>query len=60
MQDHDAEALAAARGIVFEPGARGCWEALEAVTGASQELEDGQQARRHAGIKSRSKGYTPL
>ena len=35
MRDHDAEALAAARGIVFEPGAKGRWEALEAVTGVS-------------------------
>ena len=60
MKDHDAEALAAARGIVFEPGAKGYWEALEAVTGASARgLEEGQQARRGERNKSRSKVTRP-
>ena len=46
MRDHDAEALAAARGIVFEPGAKGRWEALEAVVWAPRRgIEAGQQPR---------------
>ena len=47
MRDHDAAALAAARGIVLEPGAKGHWEGPGGGDwGFSRGLEDGPQARR--------------
>ena len=58
MKDHDAEALAAARGIVFEPGAKGGWDALAVVTGAPAEASRKASERAAArGGKSRSDGH---
>ena len=47
MKDHDAEALAAARGIVVWPDAKGRWEVLAAIVGTpAQELKDAAVWRR--------------
>jgi hypothetical protein len=48
MRDHDAEALAATRGIVFKPGSKGYWGALEAVTGALVEASKKASKRARA------------